>query len=334
MKKLSLIFLTILLSSIILFSGFKGVNKNQVSSIPVPPNEFEVLLNFLETNRNFINSPDAPALIPASEVKQNIKNTKYHIIDIRSESWFEYGHMKNASNVQPADLLTYFENSIVPADYDKIVLVCYSGQSAAYYTGLLRIAGYDNTYSMNWGMSSWRVDFAENSWLKNTSSDYTQKLETSANVKAANGSLPVLETGQSEAEAILRTRLETAFATPYKESIVKSADAFENPDNYYIIDYDTEDRYSKGHIPHAVQYQPNGSLTSAADLYSLPIDKQVLVYGATGQETAYVVAYLNILGYKAGNLAYGSNSFMHKTLKDNGWEAFTKKNVNMYPVVE
>ena len=334
MKKLSLIFLTILLSSVILFSGFKGVNENQVSNIPVPPNEFEVLLNFLETIRNFINSPDAPALIPASEVKQNIKNEKYHIIDIRSESWFEYGHMKNANNVQPADLLTYFETNIAPADYDKIVLVCYSGQSAAYYTGLLRIAGYDNTYSMNWGMSSWRVDFAENSWLKNTSSDYGQKLETTNNAKAANGSLPMLATGQSEAEAILRTRLETAFATPYKESIVKSTDAFANPGNYYIIDYNAEDRYSKGHIPHAIQYQPNGSLTSTADLYTLPTDKQVLVYGATGQETAYVVAYLNILGYKAGNLAYGSNSFMHKTLKDNGWEAFTKKSVNMYPVVE
>ena len=149
MKKLSLFLLTMLLSSIILLSGFRSVNENQVSTIPVPPNEFEILLNFLETNRNFINSPDAPALIPASEVKQNIKNEKYHIIDIRSESWFEYGHMKNASNVQPADLLTYFETNIAPADYDKIVLVCYSGQSAAYYTGLLRIAGYDNTYSMN-----------------------------------------------------------------------------------------------------------------------------------------------------------------------------------------
>ncbi len=334
MKKLSLILLTILLSSIVLLSGFKGVNEYQANTNPVPPSEFEVLLNFLETNRNFINSPDAPALIPASEVKKNLKNVKYHIIDIRSESWFEYGHIKNANNVPAADLLTYFEKNIVPADYDKIVLVCYSGQSAAYYTGLLRIAGYDNTYNMNWGMSSWRVDFAENSWLKNTSSDYAQKIEISANAKAANGSLPVLETGQSEAEAILRTRLETAFATPYKESIVKSVDVFANPDNYYIIDYNTDDRYSKGHIPQAVQYEPNSSLTSAADLYTLPTDKQVLVYGATGQETAYVVAYLNILGYKAGNLAYGSNSFMHKTLKDNGWEAFTKKNVNMYPVVE
>jgi len=334
MKKLSIALLTILLSSIILFSGFKSVNEIQSNTIQSPPNEFEVLLNYLETNRDFINSPAAPALLPASEVKQNLKNEKYHIIDIRSASWFEYGHVKNATNVQPADLLVHFENSIVPSEYDKIVLVCYSGQSAAYFSGLLRIAGYDNVYSMNWGMSSWRVDFAENSWLKNTSNDLAAKVETADHAKAPKGSLPSIETGQAEGEAILRARLEKAFATPYKESIVKSADVFANPDTYYIVDYNGADRYAKGHIPQAVQYDPNSSLSSGADLYTLPTDKQVVVNGPTGQETAYVVAYLNVLGYKTGNIAYGSNSFMHKTLKDNDWEAFTKKNVNMYPVIE
>ena len=95
------------------------------------------------------------------------------------------------------------------------------------------------------------------------------------------------------------------------------------------IDYNGADRYAKGHIPQAVQYDPNGSLSSTTDLLTIPTDKRVLVYGPTGQETAYVVAYLNVLGYNAGNLAYGANSFMHKTLKENNWEAFTKKEVNI-----
>ena len=80
-----------------------------------------------------------------------MKDSKFHIIDIRSDSWFEYGHIKGAANVKSADLLTYFESTINPADFDKIVLVCYSGQSAAYYSSLIRIAGYDNVYSMKWG---------------------------------------------------------------------------------------------------------------------------------------------------------------------------------------
>ena len=94
------------------------------------------------------------------------------------------------------------------------------------------------------------------------------------------------------------------------------------------------DRYAKGHIPTANQYDPKGSLHSSTDLLTIPKDKKVLVYGPTGQETAYVVAYLNVLGYDTGNLAYGGNSFMHKQLKDNNWEAFSKKEVNMYPVIE
>ena len=138
----------------------------------------------------------------------------------------------------------------------------------------------------------------------------------------------------TSAEEILRARLEKAFATPYKESIAKSSDAFENPDNYYIIDYSIAERYNSNHIPKAVHYEPQSSLASSADLLTIPSDKKILVVGATGQETAYAVAYLDILGYDASNIAYGSNSFMHKTLKDNGWDAFTKKEVNMYPVVE
>lgn len=333
MKKRLLYLLAFVLPLSFALSGFSIATDNN-SEPPVSTGETEILLEFLEGNRNFVNTDAAPAIIPADEVKKNLKNEKYHVIDIRTETWFEYGHIKNASNVLSTDLLTYFENSITPADFDKIVLVCYSGQSAAYFTSLLRIAGYDNVYSMNWGMSSWRVDFAENSWLKNTKDDFADKVVTEASEKGPKGTLPALSTGKTEAEAILRARLEELFATPYKESIAKSSDVFANPGSYYIVDYNRMDRYEKGHIPNAVQYEPNGSLTSTADLMTLPADKKIVVNGTTGQETAYVVAYLDVLGYDASNIAYGANSYMHNTLKDNGWGAFTKKEVNMYPVVE
>lgn len=333
MRKLPIILVILLFPVTLLISSFKSSDERIQNNL-IPPGEFETLLAYLETNRTFINTDAAPALIPADEVKKNLKNPKYQIIDIRSESWFEYGHVKNAVNVQPAELLNHFENNIVPTEFDKIILICYSGQSAAYFSSLLRIAGYDNVYSMNWGMSAWRVDFAENSWLKNTSGDFASKLETTPNEKSPQGDAPIINTGKIEGEAILRARLEKAFATPYKESIVKSSDVFANPNAYYIVDYNGADRYSKGHIPQAKQYEPHASLSSTTDLLTLPKDKRILVYGPTGQETAYVVAYLNVLGYDTGNLAYGANSFMHKNLKENSWEAFTKKEVNMYPVIE
>jgi hypothetical protein len=79
---------------------------------------------------------------------------------------------------------------------------------------------------MNWGMSSWRVDFAENSWLKNTSDAFVSKLETTSHEKAMKGATPLISTGKSEGETILRARLEEAFATPYLK------DSGYNPDKH------------------------------------------------------------------------------------------------------
>jgi len=332
MKKLPIYLIALLISTTVFSSS---LTSKKIDSLPInPKDEFEILIDYFETNGNFINSEESPALIDADDVKKNMKNVKYHIIDIRSASWFEYGHIKGANNVKTPDLLTYFETKIAPTDYDKIVLICYSGQSAAYYTGLLRLAGYDNVYNMKWGMSSWRVDFAENSWLKNVKNDFAGKLETTENAKPEKGSHPILNTGKTEAKDILRVRLEKAFATPYKEYILKSADVFANPANYYVANYWNQDNYSNGHIPSAIFYQSNTSLASTTDLYTLPIDKKIAVYCSTGQSAAYTVAYLNVLGYDVGNIAYGANSFMNKVLKEKDWDAFTKKEVNMYPVIE
>ena len=271
-------------------------NVNSQTNLETTNSEFEVLVEYLETNGDFINSDFSPALISSDEVKKNIKNPKFLVIDIRSESWFDYGHIKNASNISAANLLSHFETEITPTDYDKIVLTCYSGQSAAYFTSLLRLAGYSNVYSMKWGMSSWRVDFAENAWLKNADNSFADQLQVEVNLKPEKGTHPALITGKTEAEEILKVRLENAFATPYKEYIIKSPIVFENPENYYIVNYWDEDKYTSGHITGAVQYEPNASLSSTTDLYTLPTDKQVLVYCSTGLSAAYVVAYLNLIG--------------------------------------
>jgi len=296
------------------------------------PDEFKTLVNYLESNTQFIKG-NLP-LITADEVKKNFKNPKYQIVDIRTDSWFEYGHIKNAANVKAENLLTYFENSITPKDFDKIVLICYSGQSAAYYSSLLRLAGYDNVYSMKWGMSSWREDFADGAWTKNTKNSFAEQLETTVNTKPEMGRHPALATGKTEAQKILKTRLEELFTKPYKDFILKPEDVFESPSDYFIVNYNNEDAYNSGHIPGAIQYKPGSSLLLETDLTTLPINKKIALYTSTGQEAAYLVAYLNVLGYDMGNIAYGENGFMNEVLEDKGWDAFTKKEINMFPVIE
>ncbi|MCB0459182.1 MAG: rhodanese-like domain-containing protein [Flavobacteriaceae bacterium] len=329
MKNIKSYFILLFMAAVV-FSGFKSIQQQDVD----PTSEFGKLVAYLEANGNFINSDMAPAIITPEEIKDNLKNDKYLVLDIRSDSWFSYGHIKNAKNVEGPKLLEYFQNEIDPTAYDKITIVCYSGQSAAYYTSLLRLYGYNNVYNLKWGMSSWADDFAANIWTKNTANDYSDKLETTANPMPEKGNVPTINTGKTEAKDILQQRIVEAFAKPYKEFVVNPDVAVENPSDYYVVNYMNEEQYNTGHVKGAVLYQPNKSLSSTEDLYTLPTDKKVLVNCLTGQHAAYVVAYLQVLGYDVANLAYGANGYMNKTLVEKGWNGFSKDEIKNFPVVE
>jgi len=313
---------------------FSSYNIQAQDSTSATNSEFELLVQHLESNGNFINSDLAPALIMADEIKENVKNKKYLVLDIRSESWFEYGHIKNAKNIKAAELLNYFQNDITPENFDKITIVCYSGQSAAYFSGLLRLYGYNNVFNLKWGMSSWDEEFATNIWIKNSKSEYADQLETTVNLMPEKGNTPILKTGKTTGEEILKERIKEAFTKPYKEYITKAAAFFESPDNFYVVNYVNEEMYNFGHLKGAVRYQPSSSLSSTADLYTLPTNKKVLVNCATGQNAAYAVAYLNILGYDVANLAYGSNAIMNSVLVEKGWSGFNKSEIKSYPIAE
>lgn len=322
-------YLVLLFITVTILSSFK----KDEQKIETNSSEFELLVQYLEENGNFINSELAPATITASEIKENVKNNKYLVLDIRSESWFDYGHIKNAQNVKGPELLNYFENEIDPTTFDKITIVCYSGQSAAYYASLLRLSGYNNAFSLKWGMSSWGDEFAANIWVKNSTNNFADQLETTTNPMPEKGGLPTLETGKIEGKEILKERIKEAFAKPYKEFIVKAEDAFTNPSDYFIVNYMDKETYNFGHIAGAVQYQPK-TLGTTTNLYTLPTNKKVLVNCLTGQSAAYTVAYLNVLGYDVANLGYGSNSYMNTVLAEKGWEGFSSVEIQNYPVVE
>ena len=324
-------FLGTLLFIATLISSFSSTAQD---SLNTTNSEFELLVQHLEANGNFINSELAPAIVLASEIKDNLKNKEYLVLDIRSEAWFEYGHIKNAENLKAENLLNYFQNDINPEEFDKITIVCYSGQSAAYFAGLLRLYGYNNVYNLKWGMSSWDEEFATNIWIKNSKDEYVDQLETTANLMPEKGDTPILNTGKTTGEEILKERIKEAFTKPYKEYITKAVAYFENPDSYYVVNYVDEEKYNFGHIKGAVRYQPQNSLASTTNLYTLPTNKKVLVNCLTGQDAAYAVAYLNILGYDVANLAYGSNALMNSKLVEKGWNGFSNKEIKGYPIVE
>lgn len=328
-------FLTVVLSAFMFFgcgNGNEGKDNNADSVAKV--NEFEVLIKYLEENGNFINSDAVPAMIGADVVYENVDNAKFKVLDLRGQVDFLTGHINHATNVKTEDLLTYFENDIVPSDYEKIILVCYSGQTASYATSILRIVGYDNVYAMKYGMSSWNKKFAENMWSAKVTSDYVDQLETAGNAKNQKGDHPTIETGKTDPKEILMERAQIALSAPYKTKLVKAEDLFVNGSQYYIMNYWAAEKYDMGHIPGAIQYTPKKSFITTADLYTLPIDKPVVTYCYTGQTAAFVTAYLTILGYDAKSLGFGANSFMHSILKANEWHAFGAGAIHDYDFIE
>jgi len=62
----------------------------------------------------------------------------------------------------------------------------------------------------------------------------------------------------------------------------------------------------------------------------IPTDMPVVVYCWTGQHASQVVAYLNLLGYDAYDLANGANALFHTDLTASKWGDGAK---NDYPLV-
>jgi len=291
---------------------------------PVDPiNEAEVLVKYLESadsplGKDYVSS-DMPSIMKATEVKTLNATGKVYIIDIRSADDFAKGHIKNAVNVAVGDIFSHVEG-IDQSKYDKIVVVCYSGQTAAWTTSLLRLAGNSKVYSMKWGMCSWHEDFS-GSWSNTVANGnaYASQFETTANAKTEKGDMPALSTGETTGEAIFEARVAAVLAEGFGAAKIKNSEVFANLSNYHIVNYWKEEHYNDpGHVPGAMQYTPKVAMQFAEDLTTLPKDKQIVVYCYTGQTSAFMAAYLRILGYNAKSLLFGCNGMIYDKMVAHG----------------
>ncbi|MDA3865522.1 MAG: rhodanese-like domain-containing protein [Salinivirgaceae bacterium] len=293
--------------------------------------QFAAVMNYLESTGDYINSSQAPSIIAASKV-YSLLGSGTLVIDIRDKAQYQSGHIPGAVNVSFAELIFFFEKNIDPASFNNIILACYSGQSAGFAASLLRMLGYNNVFSLKWGMSSWNKEMADLKWNKKISSKYVDQLEIDNNPKNEFGEYPKIMSADTLAYAIVRERALEMLKNGFKHYSVNADVLFEQPTSFYIINYWPENLYNKGHIPTAIQYAPKKSLSRTAFLQTLPADKTVVPYCYTGQHSAYVTAYLVMIGYDAKSLLYGANGFMHQVLIDDIGHGFSDKQYMDYPM--
>jgi rhodanese-related sulfurtransferase len=308
-----------------------------VTETPAVKSEADLLLDYLAQTGDYVNSRQFPSMIKAPTVLESLKGNT-HVIDLRDDASFKQGHIKGAVNVKFNDLPAYFEGTIKPFQYEKIVLVCYHGQMSSYATALLRLMGYGNVYSMRWGMAGWNPVFAKsNGWDKILSNRYASNLDTSTQVKPGKGKFPDLNTGKTTGEDILKGRMRIVFAEGFKAARIFADTVFAAPGNYFIINYERKDRYDSGHIPGAVRYKPNGTLGIPSEMLTIPAGKNIVVYCETGHNSAFVTAYLRLFGYPAQTLVYGNNGFMYEKMKQDkvlDWTTFNPDMIYNYPYVK
>ncbi|OQX96062.1 hypothetical protein B6I21_02190 [candidate division KSB1 bacterium 4572_119] len=277
---------------------------------PEPVNEFELLTEVGDvyyTAYTTASGAGVNTTIPVvydNLMDGNTANDPF-IIDYRSAADYADGHIVNAVNISLGDLVSKIEDGIVPSD--KMILnVCYSGQTASVATAFLNLIGYE-AQNLKFGMCAVDTSIANtHKWLSQIATDeHAGDLVSEVSTTTEVHEFPTLSTGEEDAAAIFKARF--SVATDWK---ISANDVWDNPDNYFIVNYWSEAEYlNPGHIPGAYQFTPNVSLKSDESLNLLPTDQTIVVYCYTGQTSAQVVAYLRMLGYDAKSLLYGVGGF-------------------------
>jgi len=325
----------ILLSFLFAFLMFGSCKKDETEP---KINESEVLATYLESTesplmKDFVNT-DMPTMIAADELKTLNEAGQAYIIDIRSAADFAAGHISNAHNVALGEVLTHIAG-VNLANYTKVAIVCYTGQTAGFATSLLRLMGYNKAYTLKWGMCSWNTFFAGkwNTAIANGNA-FASQFTTTATEKHAMGELPVITTGKKTGQEILEARVNAVLAEGFTPATVSNTVLFANLSTYYIVNYWSAAHYADpGHVPGAVQYEPKASIKLAADLKTLPTDKPVVVYCYTGQTSAFLTAYLRLLGYDAKSLLYGANGMIYDQMVAKQMTTFSATQIKGYTYV-
>jgi rhodanese-related sulfurtransferase len=111
---------------------------------------------------------------------------------------------------------------------------------------------------------------------------------------------------------------------------IAATSVLDNPKEYFINNFWAEsDVQHYGHIKTAHRILPLSLKNGEYKFYDP--SRTAVTYCWTGQTSSMVTAYMNVLGYKAKSLKFGTNGMIHSKLQSHKWDASLAKN---YPLVQ
>ena len=210
------------------------------------------------------------------------------ILDIRGAEDYAKGHLKGAVNIPFVEVSKYINQ--LPRD-KRIIVCCYSGQTAGQIVGSLRLAGFD-AYTLSGGAGSFTAD---------------TKLETKENkfVPATNRKL-------TANEQLLMDAIAYSITIPADKNVIQTTDLAKDTSKYFILDVRTQELYDAGHIEGAtlIPYAEMGD--NLDKLAELAKDKTIAVVCNSGQQSSQTVAVLKAAGFTVLNVQSGMNNGWYK----------------------
>jgi rhodanese-related sulfurtransferase len=265
-----------------------------------------------------------------------------YLLDVRSADDYAKGHIEGAVNVPFATWAAPDSLSTYPKDDKTIVVICYTGHTAAEEVGGLRMLGY-NAIALKGGMMGWTqspssdkvvaglqgannpvvmtppappaATTTSSGPLTKPSDDLYQSIASKANTV-----MSIMPTSGDYANFVITAdTLKTKLADPAEMA------------KLYLLDIRSADDYQTvGHIEGAMNI-PFKDMGVAANLMTLPKDKKIVVICYTGNTAAQTAMILNVLGYDAAVLKYGSMSWTVTPNTDGYVQMIQNAN---YPVVQ
>lgn len=317
MKQKTIIISVLLFSLIASLLSSCGSKENNGAETSGNENTTQVLYDYFVENGNYINSEGTPAVMTASAFIGIMNNKDILVIDLRNAEEFAAGHIKGAINIQPADVPDFFSKHIDASSFERIVFLCNRGQLSSYVSGIMRLLGNTNTWSVRYGLASLKAELAKG-WDGVIGNHPEATADTVNHPYPQQSTLPAISAQGRNGYEIASIQARNLLSQESNQFFIEYAEVMKNPSDYFIVAYVSPDHYSKsGHLPGAIRYAPTKSLSVDKQLLTLPADKPIVVYCFNGHHSAYATAYLRMLGYDARSILYGANRFMHGFLEKN-----------------
>jgi rhodanese-related sulfurtransferase len=232
------------------------------------------------------------------------------IVSVRGAEHYALGHIPGAINIPWKGIATPENLAKLPAD-QPIVVYCYTGHTGQIATTVLRLLGYD-VQNLKFGMMGWtqndEVLVTTRFGPDTDQRDYP--LETEVNEATETYDYPVLSTGESDAQEIVRAAADAWLNGEDTTPIVSADSVFENlsdgdtSNDPVVLSVRSADSYAMGHISGAINIAWN-QIASPENLAKLPPDQPIVVYCYTGHTGQVATTVLGVLGYQVSNIKYG-----------------------------